>query len=44
VLEREAEYAASLAKTKTGLMQDLLTGKVRVKVNESEEATTNDRD
>lgn len=37
LLERELQFAANLAKTKTGLMQDLLTGKVRVKMDEAEE-------
>ena len=37
LLERELQYVANLTKTKNGLMQDLLTGKVRVKVDEAEE-------
>jgi type I restriction enzyme S subunit len=34
-LQNQQEYLAKLRTTKTALMQDLLTGKVRVKVNES---------
>lgn len=36
-LKVEASSAEKLSTTKTGLMQDLLTGKVRVKVDEAEE-------
>jgi type I restriction enzyme S subunit len=35
----ERKYKSNLVQQKTGLMQDLLTGKVRVKGNESEEST-----
>ena len=36
-IQRENDFLGHLAKLKTGLMQDLLTGKVRVKVDEAEE-------
>ena len=36
-IDREKAYQEKLSKMKTGLMQDLLTGKVRVKIDESEE-------
>ena len=38
VLIHELEFVSKLSAMKTGLMHDLLTGKVRVKVDESEEA------
>ena len=38
-IKREQVRNNKLAKTKTGLMQDLLTGKVRVNVDEAEEVT-----
>jgi len=37
VLNKELQFNATLSKIKSGLMQDLLTGKVRVKVDEVEE-------
>jgi type I restriction enzyme, S subunit len=40
-LTYEAAYADQLRLVKTGLMQDLLTGKVRVNVDETEEVTAN---
>jgi restriction endonuclease S subunit len=39
-LAREKHYASKLRLLKIGLMQDLLIGKVRVKVDESEEVAT----
>lgn len=38
ILEREQALLANLRQQKLGLMQDLLTGKVPVRVEESEEA------
>lgn len=40
-IQHERRSAAKLAEMKTGLMQDLLTGKVRVKVDEAEEVASN---
>ena len=40
VIYREQQHLDKLLKEKTGLMQDLLTGKVRVKVDESEEVAS----
>jgi hypothetical protein len=39
VVAKEKLQLAKLRTLKTGLMQDLLTGKVRVKVDQDEEAT-----
>jgi len=41
VVAKEKLHLAKLLTLKTGLMQDLLTGKVRVKVDEAEEVTAN---
>ena len=40
-VRREKSYLNKLQTQKTGLMQDLLTGKVRVKIDESEEISAN---
>jgi type I restriction enzyme S subunit len=40
LLQGEHLILAKLCKTKSGLMQDLLTGKVRVKDDNSQEVTT----
>ena len=37
---QQYDYLQKLKLTKTGLMQDLLTGKVRVNVDEAEEVTS----
>jgi hypothetical protein len=40
-IDAEQAHVDDLASLKTGLMQDLLTGKVRVNVDETEEVTAN---
>ncbi len=39
-IEAEQRHSNQMKQTKTGLMQDLLTGKVRVKVDEADEVAT----